>query len=125
MDREVQTAAIESISEDLYAARALLRANWTCGSIHQYCWIDTHVSGRKPYQVEIVLNKIFLESLHRKGTLSHAFNKVVFDKLFPCTLDVWTVHDVLEETTTVNSSANLWTWNKRFEYLSYGANGIV
>lgn len=101
MNRDVRTAAIESISEDLYAARALLRANWTCGLIYQYCWIETHAWERKSYQVEIILYKIFLESLHRKCPLPHSFNEVMFDELFPRTLDVWTVHDVLKETTSV------------------------
>jgi hypothetical protein len=33
--------------------------------------------------------------------LPHTFDKVVLDELFPCALDVWTVHDVLEKAATV------------------------
>jgi hypothetical protein len=83
-----------------------------------------HVSERKSYQVEVILDKIFFESLHRKCTLSHTFNKVVLDELFPRTLDIWTVHDVLKETTTVKMISKAFE-ARNFGFMSYGANGIV
>lgn len=88
-------------------------------------WIDILVSKWKAYQVEIILYKILLESLHRKRTIPHTFNKVVLGELFPRMLDIWTVQDVFKESATERLISKSFNGDEISEWPSYGANGIV